>query len=326
MSTPNSLPRPRVALGAAVFAVAAALVAGPAAALDPADLARLELAQQEVTKIGAAITNWAFDHGPVSYFLPAEVDVSLVPTIGHAALTALLVPVYSDSIPELDPWGNPYEFRLDTSWNGSGPFGGVRSAGADGTFDGDVYPVGDTLQPGEDLMRWNGFVVRRLGPPFLSELEARFRTLQDLTVVNGGFFGWYIEQTGSLPPEWNLPEVDITRYQPISRDDLRAEFAPHGARVPITDGWGETFDYYLDLTVEPPVLPPFFAVRSRGRGGVADAEIYPSATYPPNDRDRDVVLAEAQFLYYPDLDALDGILFVDGFESGDARFWSALSP
>ncbi|MCP4661725.1 MAG: hypothetical protein GY856_40505 [bacterium] len=62
--------------------------------------------------------------------------------ISHAAVTALLVPKYLDAVPENDHWGHAYQFALNVDLLGSKVVG-VRSAGADGRFEGDDYVIGD---------------------------------------------------------------------------------------------------------------------------------------------------------------------------------------
>jgi hypothetical protein len=92
----------------------------------------------------------------------AAFDVSKVPIISHAALERLLVPRYLRALPETDPWGHAYEFRLDTEDPGGAHVMAVRSAGADGEFSGDVYEVGDfpPAETAQDLVWADGYFVR----------------------------------------------------------------------------------------------------------------------------------------------------------------------
>lgn len=309
-------------VAATIAAGAAFALATSASALEPAELRRLERADAEVRAVGGAMLIWTLDQSGEQPPFAGMVDVSTVPTITRAALEAILVPAYVEEIPELDPWGNPYEYRFDPAWSGSAPFGGARSAGADGAFEGTVYTVGDTTTPGEDLVRWNGELVRRLGPPFLSLFEAQVRTAQDMVIVAFAAYDWLAGQTRPpLSARPALGTIDLSLYQRISTADLRALLAPYLPRVPDDDGWGHPFDYYLDAT--PPLEAPFFAVRSRGRDGVAEGEVYPVGTFPAIEFHRDMVLADGD-LRFPD--SFDELIFVDDFETGDARFWSAWSP
>jgi hypothetical protein len=324
-STPSFRNSPlRIPL-AAVLAGALTLVASSASALEPAELQQILKAEVEVRVVGGAVYSWASEQSPSQPIPPATIDVTTVPTISHAALVAILVPDHIDAVPELDPWGNPYEFRLDTAWNGSGPFGGVRSAGADGTFEGDVYTYGGTLTPADDLLRWDGAMVRRPGPPFLSPVQAQARTAQDITGVNEAIIGWLWTQT-LPPPEPLLPDgdtVDLSLYQPITVAELRDLLAPYFPMAPEFDPWGHPYDFYLDP--EPPFEVPLWAVRSRGRDGIPEGDVYTIGTFPATDFHRDMVVAEVAVVQYPDTDFFD-LLFVGDFETGDARFWSAWSP
>jgi hypothetical protein len=307
--------------GAALLAGALILIASSASALEPAELQQLEQAQAEVRAVGGAMLIWTLDQPGEPPPFSGTVDVSTVPTITRAALETILVPEYIEAIPELDPWGNPYEYRFDPAWSGAAPFGGARSAGADGTFEGVVYTVGDTTTPAEDLVRWNGELVRQLGPPFLSLLDAQRMTVQDIVVVEQAVFEWVFTQTGPLMSPPADGTIDLGAYEPIAAADLRALLAPFLPRVPDNDRWGHPFDYYLDP--DPPFEPPFFAVRSRGRDGVAEGEVYPVGTFPAIEFHRDTVEADND-LRFPD--SFDELIFVDDFETGDARFWSAWSP
>ena len=89
-------------------------------------------------------------------------DISAVPVISREELTKILVPKYVASIPEKDGWGNPYEFHLNTTDPNAGQVMGLRSAGKDGKFSGDVYEVG-AFSPAEvdqDIPWMDGFFVR----------------------------------------------------------------------------------------------------------------------------------------------------------------------
>jgi hypothetical protein len=312
--------------GAALLAGVSLLAASTAAALEPAELQQILKADAEVVAIGGAIASWAGEQVPSQGIPPATIDVTTVPVISHAALVAILVPDHIDAVPELDPWGNPYEFRLDPGWSGSGSFGGVRSAGADGVFDGDVYAYGRTVTPADDLLRWDGERVRLPGAPFLSPVEAQARTAQDITMVTEAIIGWVWGQPLPLPLQPDPTDgetVDLGLYQPITVAELRDVLAPYFPMAPEIDPWGHPYDFYLDP--EPPFEVPLMAVRSRGRDGIAEGDVYTIGTFPATDFHRDTVVADVAVVQYPDTDFFE-LLFVGDFETGDARFWTAWSP
>jgi hypothetical protein len=91
-----------------------------------------------------------------------SVDISAVPAISRQDLAKVLVPKYIPAIPEKDGWGNPYDFHLDTKNPDAVPVMGLRSAGRDGKFSGDVYEVG-SFSPADldqDISWVDGYFVR----------------------------------------------------------------------------------------------------------------------------------------------------------------------
>ena len=89
------------------------------------------------------------------------VDVASVPVISRADLAKLLVPKYLKDVPKNDPWGHPYEFRLNKDPEADSAMA-IRSAGSDGTFAGTQYeiaafPKADSAQ---DLVWIDGYFAR----------------------------------------------------------------------------------------------------------------------------------------------------------------------
>jgi Type II secretion system (T2SS), protein G len=91
----------------------------------------------------------------------ARVDLGAIPVISYDDLATLLVPRYIQSLPRNDPWGHPYEYRLNTQNLAATQIMAVRSAGADGKFSGDSYEVG-AFSPADrdhDLVWSDGYFV-----------------------------------------------------------------------------------------------------------------------------------------------------------------------
>jgi hypothetical protein len=91
-----------------------------------------------------------------------SVDVSTVPLISREELEKILVPKYIPAIPQQDGWGHPYEFRLNTQDPNAVRVMGVRSAGRDGQFSGNVYAVGAFSPPeyDQDVVWVDGYFMR----------------------------------------------------------------------------------------------------------------------------------------------------------------------
>jgi hypothetical protein len=91
-----------------------------------------------------------------------SVDFASVPVISREELAKLLVPKYIAGIPELDGWGHPYEFRLNTQDPNAIRVMAVRSGGRDGRFSGDVYEI-SSFPPtdlDQDIVWIDGYFAR----------------------------------------------------------------------------------------------------------------------------------------------------------------------
>ena len=76
-------------------------------------------------------------------------------------LHELLVPSYAAFIPEMDAWGNEYEYGQSAKFTDTVPIG-VRSPGADATFDTNEYTAGAFVATDfvQDIVWAGGFFVR----------------------------------------------------------------------------------------------------------------------------------------------------------------------
>ena len=177
-------PRPRhrlVALAALVGALAAVCwtdlsAVAPAARSDaptePGDQERLKTTVQRQRDVGVAMIAWITDRidgtcsdSDASAEMTDDdgnVDWSRCPLISHRELASLLVPAYLRELPDTDGWGHPFEFCLEVEDVCGGAFAaGLRSPGRDGSWQGDVYPVGPFLpdQVDRDVVWIDGFFV-----------------------------------------------------------------------------------------------------------------------------------------------------------------------
>lgn len=134
----------------------------------PADLELAQATMGRLLEVGRALHAWARDtrlergkRSPV-YRVPKQVRWERCPTIGHAELVALLVPAYLRELPAEDAWERPLEFCLDNRLNGANEVYGVRSAGADGSFEAAAYTVGGfpETQLDDDLVWMDGHFAR----------------------------------------------------------------------------------------------------------------------------------------------------------------------
>jgi type II secretion system protein G len=72
-------------------------------------------------------------------------------------MDALLTPTYLRSLPRADGWNRPYDFAMDQIPGGPAATDyAIRSAGADGTYEGTTYTEGTTSKFDCDIVYSNG--------------------------------------------------------------------------------------------------------------------------------------------------------------------------
>lgn len=124
----------------------------------------------DLRNVGTAMFSWYVDamgvrhqsELPQSDAEPTSVRFDSVPAISHGELTKVLVPKYLAAVPEKDPWGNAYEYRLNTADLQAETIMALRTPGCDGKTAGETYaigsfPAGDGT---EDLVWMDGYFVR----------------------------------------------------------------------------------------------------------------------------------------------------------------------
>jgi hypothetical protein len=113
--------------------------------------------------------SWMSDR-PCDWPLPAEwppvvpdrIDWRDCPRLTYEEAVSLIEPDYLPRLPRLDGWGRPLELCLERDGNPLLPNSvGVRSAGADGIFQGPIYDRGASppSDPRTDLVWVDGRFV-----------------------------------------------------------------------------------------------------------------------------------------------------------------------
>jgi hypothetical protein len=309
------------------------LAGTPAGAITPAEMAPFRQTTNDIQAVGAAMMSWL--SAQISAPVPrtaapssGAVDVTAYTPISRADLEARLVPLYIGAVPELDGWGYPYEYYLADDFP-SAQVMLIRSAGADGKLEGPVYSPGDVTSFDQDLVWADGSFVRGPGP---SLRDLRSRQVSERALVRDvgtAMMSWLTDQisfasTSAAATSTSTPIVfDLASYPPMSASDLAGRLVPqYIPRVPAVDEWGWPIDYYLDAG--PTWGQHVMALRTRGRDGVAEGSTYAQATFSAGDLAADTVWADGLFVRSPD--DLSALVFLDDFESGDGRFWSADAP
>jgi hypothetical protein len=302
-----------------------------ARAIEPAEMQPHRQTVADIRAVSGAIIAWITD----LFSLPAgrarlgsgltTVDVAHYQPITAGALEALLVPAYIADVPELDGWGNPYEYYLDLTPATATGVTLIRSAGEDGLYEGDVYTMGDVEGLWEDLVWADNNDIRRPGTSLTDLRTKAVRARAEVARVGNAMMSWLTDLICFARPVESADgsTIDLDLFPPITHGDLETELVPfYLLAVPENDPWGSPYDYYLD-NVCPPTMN-VAAIRSRGKDTMAEGTVYTPETFPPSAFDRDLVWANGLFVRQPD--DLAALVFLDDFEAGDARHWSALTP
>lgn len=130
------------------------------------------------------------------------------------------------------------------------------------------------------------------------------RTVGDMRNVGTCWMSWLTDQVGS-GAAGSTPgprTYDISLLTRISREDLfrslyRSQDFFYCQDIPGSDGWGYGFEYYQ--SDETFLAANAMAIRSSGRDGVYDADVYPIGPFVATDYDQDMVWADGLFIRYP---------------------------
>lgn len=295
----------------------ALLCAGPAAA----DSAQCTL--NDMRLVTAAVGAWVTDQTGLDAARRGgpTFDLEDYPAITFGALETLLVPTYLDVLPAVDAWGNPFDYRLNPDLLSPNLFA-VRSLGADGLAEGNLYSPGFTSDPDEDLLNLNGFLIRQPQP--LPQFAQEF-TVERIRDVGLAMLAWLTDIVSVQPAMGPLTDLggsfDISLFVPILPGALELLLVPsYLPWLPEADGWGNPLEFYVDVL--NPLGVDVLAVRSAGSDGVVSGDLYIPGGFPFLQDIEDIVWADGLFIRFP----LGGPVFVDDFESGDVCAWAGSLP
>jgi uncharacterized protein len=139
--------------------------------------------------------------------------------------------------------------------------------------------------------------------PEATDEEAQKRTVADIRNTGTAMFSWLTDQVGaaaagSSQTDEPLDEVDMDKYSALSAEELRKILLPqYMQEVPELDGWGNPFEYYLN--VENPLNQQVMSIRSPGRDGKFSTDSYTVTAFDPGDFDQDIVWTDGFFVRWP---------------------------
>jgi len=144
-----------------------------------------------------------------------------------------------------------------------------------------------------------GLLAAMLIPNLLDALQKakQKRTMADERLMGGAMMGWLTDHSGAAAAG-AVSTIDLGDYDSITPEDLTIELVPtYIQKIPTFDGWKKPYDLYLDTVV--PIDQHVMALRSNGRDGLSEGDVYDSEAFEPTDYDRDVVWADGFFVRWP---------------------------
>jgi len=124
------------------------------------------------------------------------------------------------------------------------------------------------------------------------------RTVADMRNTGTAMFSWLTDQVGAAAAGETMSEVDLRDYSSISQANLSTILVPqYLQKVPELDGWEHPYEY--SLNVANPLARNVMAIRSPGRDGFSDGDVYTITSFVPGDYDQDIVWADGFFVRWP---------------------------
>jgi hypothetical protein len=124
------------------------------------------------------------------------------------------------------------------------------------------------------------------------------RTVADIRNTGTAMFSWLTDQVGAAATGAAMTEYDVTVDPLISVGDLSTVLVPQYIQsVQVSDGWMHPYEYRLN--VKDPSAKQVMAIRSPGRDGRFEGNIYTVTGFEATDYDQDIVWADGFFVRAP---------------------------
>ena len=113
---------------------------------------------------------------------------------------------------------------------------------------------------------------------------------------------WITDQVGAAAAGATTRTYDITSLTQIPTEELmqtlyRSQDFFYCQEIPGYDGWGYGLEYFHNA--ETILGATAIAIRSSGRDGIFDADVYEVGPFVATDYDQDMVWADGLFIRYP---------------------------
>lgn len=144
-----------------------------------------------------------------------------------------------------------------------------------------------------------GLLAAMLIPNMLDALQKakQKRTMADQRMVGTAMMAWLTDHSSSAAAGQS-GDFSMDNYTMVSLSQVVGELVPQYMQsIPRRDGWNFSFDYHLNITQAD--ATQVMAIRSFGRDGVADGDVYTSGGYLSSEYDKDIVWADGFFVRWP---------------------------
>lgn len=144
-----------------------------------------------------------------------------------------------------------------------------------------------------------GLIAAMLIPNLLDALQKakQKRTMADERLVGTAMMSWLTDQD-TAAAAGSAATFSINNYSIITPAQVVATLVPQYIQaIPERDGWGNPFDYRMNLT--DPSTNQVMSIRSYGRDAVPEGDTYSSSAFQPTDYNRDIVWADGFFIRWP---------------------------
>jgi len=126
--------------------------------------------------------------------------------------------------------------------------------------------------------------------------EAQEVTIKRIRDLGTAVMSWFTDAVSAAEGR----QVDVADYSAISHGALVNLLVPlYTSDVPAKDGWGHRFEFFLPLDNQGLLASSVMLIRSPGREGIFDHDVYLAGAFADDAFDEDIVWADGYFVRWP---------------------------
>lgn len=147
-----------------------------------------------------------------------------------------------------------------------------------------------------------GLILGILIPNLIDSLHKSIqkRTVADMHAVAIAMVSYHTDMHGAAAAGAHTGAVDLEDWEPIAWAEVADLLVPaYIDHLPMTDPWGNPYDYYYGRDTEQFGFELTFGIRSRGKDGIADDTAYLWGAFDPTHYTWDIVWLDGVFVTWP---------------------------